>query len=174
MKVIFLDIDGVLNTMSTKEEIEGYTFVSDGKVALLKELIDQTGAKLVLSSTWRRGWYCKERLKQLSESDKQDIRRFEALCKKLHEFGIELMDYTDDFGLRGQEIDAWLKAWQGEPIEAYVILDDMCGTELRPHAQYLIQTSLSGGMNEKHVQCAIKLLNTKNNKRNIQNDIFYK
>ncbi len=163
MKVIFLDVDGVLNSLDTKETIEGYIFVSDDKIELLKEIIVQTGAKVVLSSTWRRGWYCKEHIEQPNESDRQDIRMFDALCEKLHEFNIELLDYTGDFGPRGQEIDAWLKAWQGEPIEAYVILDDMRGTELRPHARYLVQTSLGGGMTEKHVQRAIKLLNTNTN-----------
>ena len=49
MKVIFLDVDGVLNSLSCKEKIDGYLFVEDEKIALLKELIDHTGAKVVLS-----------------------------------------------------------------------------------------------------------------------------
>ena len=79
MKVIFLDIDGVLNSLDCKEKIEGYLFVEDKKIALLKELIDATGAKIVLSSTWRRGWYCKEYIEKPTSSDLQDIRLFDAL-----------------------------------------------------------------------------------------------
>lgn len=163
MKVIFLDIDGVLNTYYTKETIGLYTFVSKDKILLLKELIDKTDAKIVLSSTWRRGWYLKERInpEKLTSGELQDIRLFDALQAKLAEYDVHMIGYTDDFGLRGEEIDLWLKQWDGEPIESFVILDDMCGTELRPHSRYLIQTSMFEGLNEKHVARAIKILNKK-------------
>lgn len=49
MKVIFLDIDGVLNTNSVRE-------ISDDKLKLLSELVSKTGADVVLSSSWRYGW----------------------------------------------------------------------------------------------------------------------
>lgn len=159
MKLIFLDVDGVLNSLSTKTEIEGYTFVSDNLIALLKQIVDATDAKIVLSSTWRRGWYCKEHVPNPDDVDLRDIRMFEALRDKLHDFGIELMSYTDDFGPRGQEIDAWVKAWDGEPIESFVILDDLGGREMKPHSRYLVQTGMSVGLTMKHVARAIKLLN---------------
>ena len=46
MKVIFLDIDGVLNTNSDRE-------ISNDKLKLLSELVSKTGADVVLSSSWR-------------------------------------------------------------------------------------------------------------------------
>ena len=49
MKVIFLDIDGVLNTNSDKE-------ISNDKLKLLSELVSKTGAEIVLSSSWRNWW----------------------------------------------------------------------------------------------------------------------
>ena len=49
MKVIFLDIDGVLNTNSDKE-------ISNDKLKLLSELVSKTGADVVLSSSWRNWW----------------------------------------------------------------------------------------------------------------------
>ena len=61
MKVIFLDIDGVLNTSQTFIEIDN-EFIKTGKrrieidldrVELLKEIVDATGAVIVLSSSWR-------------------------------------------------------------------------------------------------------------------------
>lgn len=159
MKVIFLDVDGVLNSLSCKEKIDGYLFVEDEKIALLKELIDHTGAKVVLSSTWRYGWYAMEHFEESRDSDLRDIHMFEKLRDKLLEYGIELLGYTEDFGRRGEEISAWLKKWTGEPIEAYVILDDMGGIEIRPHCRYLVQTSISQGIEPKHVKKAIKLLN---------------
>ena len=49
MKIIFLDIDGVLNTNSNKE-------ISNDKLKLLSELVSKTGAEIVLSSSWRNWW----------------------------------------------------------------------------------------------------------------------
>ena len=58
MKVIFLDIDGVLN-------YNGSSFLSEDKIILLRNILRRTGAKLVLSSSWRIIFYkpeivCKE------------------------------------------------------------------------------------------------------------------
>ncbi len=53
MKVIFLDIDGVLNCTKTKNPRK-FPYVVDPKLlARLNRLIDRTGAKVVLSSSWR-------------------------------------------------------------------------------------------------------------------------
>ena len=49
MKVIFMDIDGVLNTNSDRE-------ISNDKLKLLSELVSKTGADVVLSSSWRNWW----------------------------------------------------------------------------------------------------------------------
>ena len=48
-KVIFLDIDGVLNTNSDRK-------ISNDKLKLLSELVSKTGADVILSSSWRYGW----------------------------------------------------------------------------------------------------------------------
>lgn len=159
MKVIFLDIDGVLNNDHTQENIEGFLFVGAEQLQLLKKLVDQTGAKLVLSSTWRRGWYCKDHVQEPDAMDRQDIRLFDAFCAKLKEVGLELLGYTDDFGLRGNEIDDWLTQWDGEPIESFVVLDDMDEREISPHDDRLVQTFFVDGLQERHVQQAIELLN---------------
>ena len=158
MKVIFLDIDGVLNSMSCKAKIEGFHFVEDEKILLLKEIIDLTGAKVVLSSTWRYGWYAMEHIEHPDEGDLRDIRMFKALRDKLLEYGIKLLGYTDDLGRRGAEISAWLKNWQGEPIEAYVVLDDMGGDEIQPHCKYLVQTSMTHGLRSKYIEKVLKIL----------------
>lgn len=159
MKVIFLDIDGVLNSLRCKEYIEGYMFVENEKILLLKDIILRTDAKVVLSSTWRYGWYAMENVKEPDDEDKLNIRMFVALRDKLQEHGISLLSYTDDFGRRGDEIKAWLDNWQGEPIESYVILDDFGGVEIRPYCKYLVQTGMSEGLTVKHTEKAIKILN---------------
>ncbi len=154
MKVIFLDIDGVLNCDYCKTKIDGYFFVMDDKIELLREIIEQTDAKIVLISTWRRGWFDLER-----GIESRDQRHFVALRDKLQEFGIELMSYTPfrQHG-RGLEIEAWFEMWTGEAVERYVILDDMDGKFLRPHSRWLVRTSFAKGLTQKHVRLAVKIL----------------
>src|SRR5690348_10404441 len=53
MKVIFLDIDGVLNSASTPNPRKFPYIVDDRLLARFKELVRRTGATVVLSSTWR-------------------------------------------------------------------------------------------------------------------------
>ncbi len=158
MKVIFLDIDGVLNTYSTRTTVAGYNFVEDHLIQMLKQLVERTGAKLVLSSTWREGWDMLVHPEDFPCVCQEDVRLYEALVEKLREYDLELIDYTPIFGVRGQEIDRWLQNSAPEPVEAYVILDDMDGRFLRPHSRYLVQTGMSEGLSQRHVDKAIKIL----------------
>src|SRR3954465_5687203 len=53
MKVIFLDIDGVLNCDKTPNPRD-FPYIVDKKLlARFKKLLDRTCPKVVLSSTWR-------------------------------------------------------------------------------------------------------------------------
>lgn len=56
MKVIFLDIDGVLNsrTYDRKRNWNEQTDIDETRLPLIKEIVDATDAKIVLSSTWRQ------------------------------------------------------------------------------------------------------------------------
>lgn len=53
--VIFLDVDGVLNTMTTvKKAPSGYIGIDDSRVELLEQVIRKCGgADIVLSSDWK-------------------------------------------------------------------------------------------------------------------------
>lgn len=157
MKVIFLDVDGVLNNTHTRETVEDYIFVSDDKILLLKQLIDKTDAKIVLSSSWRKGWRFKENNPHCAN---EDVRLFNALEFKLKEYGIELMSYTKHLWHRGKEIADWLEKWDGETIESFVILDDMNEEDLLPHSKRLVQTNISEGLTENHINQVIQMLNT--------------
>ena len=53
MKVIFLDIDGVLNCKSTPNPRKFPYIVDPALLARFKGLLDRTGAEVVLLSTWR-------------------------------------------------------------------------------------------------------------------------
>lgn len=157
MKIIFLDVDGVLNTTKTTEMFEEYTFVEDEKVQLLKQLVTRTGAEIVLSSSWRYGWWVKRKVNP-TPSDLSSIRLFDALEKKLSEYGLELLDHTDETSTRGQEIAWWLESWDGEPIESFVILDDMHLSYLLPHTSHVVSTSISKGLTQVHVDRAVNIL----------------
>ena len=51
---VFLDVDGVLNCRSTEDITpNGFTGVEDKKIALLADFVHETGAKIVLTSTWK-------------------------------------------------------------------------------------------------------------------------
>ena len=110
MKVIFLDVDGVLNSDEyfdkiRKKNIDGIESEVDvEKIKLLKQAVIQTGAKVVLSSSWRH------------------TKNGEQLKELLAKFEI----YTDRTpylqNKRGIEIKQWLI--NNENIEDFVILDD--------------------------------------------------
>ena len=152
-------IDGVLNTYyTTVKTSNNITFVDDTKVKILKDIIDLTGAKIVLSSTWRIGW----RYFELGQRDSSVVQDFIELREKLLEFGIELYDKTpilDQFmRRRGDEIQLYLDNSK-DKIDGYVIIDDLGGKWLRPCSSHLLQTSEYKGLQEKHVKVAERILN---------------
>lgn len=110
MKIIFLDIDGVLNSDEYFDKIKGLNIegiesqVDVERIKLLKRVIEETGAKVVLSSSWRNttnGKYLKQLLLQ---------------------YGI-LADSTPFLkNERGKEIKQWLA--EHPDTEDFVILDD--------------------------------------------------
>ncbi len=52
VKVVFLDIDGVLNTERLRDRYSP-SEIDPGRVALLDDVCDRTGAAMVISSDWR-------------------------------------------------------------------------------------------------------------------------
>ena len=56
MKVIFLDIDGVLNSIKfdrLRMRDGRSDFIDESRLPLLKQIVDSTNAVIVLSTTWR-------------------------------------------------------------------------------------------------------------------------
>ena len=88
MKVIFCDVDGVLNNESTSELTpNGYRGVSDKLIRNLRKIVDETGAKIVLSSDWRL-------LKDTPVNGKDYDYLVESLDKVS---GLTFFDHTADF-----------------------------------------------------------------------------
>lgn len=115
MKVIFLDIDGVLNVIPKSHDDFGGTFHEDF-VENLRRIIDETGAKIVISSSWRfSGLEWMQKMWQFRNLPGDVIDVTTAFAdKKLN------LNYWDV--VRGHEIKVWLDAHTD--IENYVILDD--------------------------------------------------
>lgn len=119
IKVIFLDIDGVLNSRAydRKRDWNGQTDIDETRLPLVKQIVEKSGAKIVLSSTWRQHW---DRDPQKCDVDGEYIDRTFA------KYGLRVYDKTPDLGIcaaRREEILRWL-ADTAEKIAAYVIIDD--------------------------------------------------
>ncbi len=153
MKVIFLDVDGVLNCEGSKSKCGCYVGIDDKKVKLLRQIVEETGAVLVLSSTWKDGW---ERVDKENQDASADY-----LDRKLKRERLKIFDKTVDEGEnRGEGILNWMKR---RNVEKFIIIDDndydFATQGLSP---YHIQTEFyneNGGLGDEHVALAIKKLN---------------
>ena len=126
-KIIFLDLDGVLNTShwDRNATIDQYGYVFDpNAVANLAEIIRETGAEIVVSSSWKSMGV--KKLQQMWK-DRQLPGRVNDVTPNTmsDEFLLHAdLDNMDILSLRGQEIKEWLML-HGQDVSHYVILDDM-------------------------------------------------
>ena len=110
MKVIFLDVDGVLNSDEYFDRIENLNVqgieneIDVNKIKLLKRAIDETKSKVVLTSSWRY------------------TRKAKSLKDLLSNYEIYVDSTPFINNNRGLEIKKWLS--DNTSIEDYVILDD--------------------------------------------------
>ena len=135
MKVIFLDIDGVLNTNSDRE-------ISNDKLKLLSELVSKTGADVVLSSSWRYGWNQPEK--------NQPGTRIYNLKQLLKDNDIVIKDTIGLDLTKSIQIKNYLST---NVINNYVVLDD------EPiDSANLVQTDGDVGLTQSDCQKAAHLL----------------
>lgn len=147
IKVIFLDIDGVLNNEKTTRTTRLYCrFVGVRHIKNLKRIVDSTGAKVVLSSDWRY-----DRDDPYCNSDYLELR------DELRKHGISFYGFTPVLlsAHRGAEIDQWLK--EHEEVENFVILDDR--PDIEPNKDHWVQTTMSRGLCAEETKAAIEMLN---------------
>lgn len=160
MRVIFLDIDGVLNCRTSKSycvEDGGRVIkgVDSDKVKRLAKIVEATGAKIILSSDWKDGW------SKYYTSQKPSHAKY--LDNHLYKKGkLTIKDKTPNTNkgswFRGSEILAYLKTHQD--VEDYVILDDtfyddFANKEIEEH---LVLTDRDIGLTESDAKNAIKIL----------------
>ncbi len=155
MKILFLDIDGVLNSREydRKRNWNEQTDIDETRLPLVKEIVDRTGADIVLISTWRSHWNGEE---SLCDEDGKYINRLFA------KYGLSIYDKTPDLGLlskRKDEVKAWLAEHAGE-IERFAILDDYCfGWDDLSDFYVHTDPDYGLGLEEEHVAKAVSLLN---------------
>ena len=122
MKIIFLDIDGVLNLIPQGRDKYGDIF-HPHFVANLKRLIDVTGAKIVISSTWRMSGF--DVMKNMWKDRKLpgDVIGITPIGYHLSQRDFNFKKWKDRTMPRGVEIQYWLDNTK-DNIDNYVILDD--------------------------------------------------
>lgn len=152
MKVLFLDVDGVVNKRENFDPaLNPGPFPIDAYCAFLVGRIQlQTGCDVVLSSSWR---HSPEGVKNVSERV------------------VELLDTTPDVKwdgvkrfarghewpheLRGDEVNAWLE--KHPEVEKYAILDDSSDFY---DDQPLFRTSWKVGLTDEIAEAVINHLNS--------------
>ena len=152
MKVIFLDIDGVIVTASHLADLHasgkrvadhnGLHRFDPRCVKNFVKILDATGAKIVLSSSWKM--FGKDMFDRLWETRKMPG---------------EIMDFTVNLmGGRGHEIARWLR--DHDNVESFVIIDDTVSDLLRNQTDRTVHTTWEDGLTNELADVAIRILNT--------------
>lgn len=152
MKIVFLDFDGVLNSEAFfRSNRNQYTRDLDrDAVARLTRIVTESGAKVVVSSTWRIDTSINE-LRAILERHGFSGEVLDVTPTSVHDAG----DHVSSSSERWRQIDTWLVAHAGE-WSSYIILDDL--TDMGPHAGRHVVTSLEAGLHDDHVAHALRML----------------
>lgn len=156
MKVLFLDIDGVLNSIAWYEArsvklfepptlMERHLHELDPHACeLLHRFCATTGVVVVVSSTWRKI----VPLPQIATLLSRATPKFEGREE------LRIIGATPDLGKhRGFEINAWLKSC---PVESFAIVDD--DSDMAMHKGRLIQTKHETGLTQEHLPMLAEML----------------
>ena len=154
MKVIFLDVDGVLNFKGCKARCGYYLGVDDGKTHLLAKIVRKTGAKIVLVSTWKENWYPAQR------KNEQDYMA-DYLDERLAAAGLFIYDKTPDVADgqylgRGEGIVEYV---HGHGVSGFAILDDcQFDYDACDLTDFWVATDERVGLTQANVDKAIDLI----------------
>lgn len=155
-KVIFLDFDGVITTLKSNWTID------NDKVELVKQICDATGAKIVISSSWRR-YTLEQTIEAITNQESlighnpfPYLEYIVDITSRMYAF--KHGNREEHYGLcRGIEIEQWLS--EHEDVTNYVILDDDSDM-LLSQKEHFIKTHALNGISKRDVEKAIKILNT--------------
>ncbi|MGM9946769.1 HAD domain-containing protein [Floccifex sp.] len=140
MKIIFLDIDGVLNQRMGLEK---------DKLLILKTIVDKTNARIVLISSWKE---------YLTKDCKSKNFMGSYLLKSFHDMQLSIYDRTISDGLsRSKGIQQWLRTHE---VSSYIILDDNLYDYSNSLLDHLIFIEHHMGLQEYHIPICVEKLKT--------------
>lgn len=150
MKIVFLDIDGVLCTHRSHMAFKGpksafMQHLDPVGVKLVESLCEESGAEIVISSTW---------------SEFHDMQSMLAI---LMNAGFSFPNFHNNwktikshkYSHRGEEIAQWMKM-HGKP-DHYVIIDDD-DRLLDSQKEFWVQTTMNDGLTYEGYKKALKIL----------------
>lgn len=144
-KILFLDIDGVVNCKNTAQRHRGFIGIDPYMALLVNRIVEATGAEVVLSSTWRVTEDSREEVKA-QVIDFADVTPPSTYNKR-----------TEHYSKRGEEIQAWLDE-NGHKVGKYAILDD--DTDMLPEQlPNYFQTTWEVGLTQEIADKVIEHLN---------------
>jgi hypothetical protein len=136
MKLIFLDIDGVLNKKDS--QLPDVCLIEENPLSLLSDLIRKSGAEIILTSSWR-------------------LTTDEPWREPLLRGGASVAGQTARLNgnNRRREIELYLESHA--PVESFVILDDQAGRwgKLKNNCVHI---NPKIGLTEANVAQALKIL----------------
>ena len=160
MKVLFLDIDGVLNCVyPTPSDDNEWVDLDEWRYGLnpqlvsrLRFVISNTGCKIVISSSWRH---------HTNYAPYQPDRNWrDVLAEKLQKTREEVFAGEtgyDKEGRRGIEILQWLSE---HSVDAYCVVDDET-LDIEPYINKdkIVKTDMKYGLTVENARCIINMLN---------------
>ena len=140
MKLIFLDIDGVIATPRTGNRIDRTL------MERAIEIATRTGASIVISSSWKE------------ETLEKTLRKLPAALRE-HIIG-QTPNLNNVETLKSREIDSFLNWFerQHELVENYIIIDDEYEGFSFQKIVHLVKTETYEGLTEENVKLAIRKL----------------
>lgn len=173
--IIFLDIDGVLNSMpyfdkQNHSPPDGkHHEIRDYHLQQLSQIVHTCNAQIVLSSTWR------ELDDILDDPSAYSMRQY--LTEALADYDMYIFDKTPIIHFnRPLEIATWLRAQPDKDTLCFISLDDdFTKAEYDAYGigghliqtQFFCQTMEEGGLQQKHVKQAIALFERQEKERKI-------
>lgn len=153
MKILFLDIDGVLN-QHIKHHDNEYNGVNSDSMFNLNRIIKTTGCKLVISSAWR--YMTKENHMTLKGFEWM-LRTHGLICKDMDDYQIVGITAWDEshFKTRERQITQWI-TMSNYNIRKWCAIDDL---QLALPVTNFVQTNGSVGLHFNDVERVIGILN---------------
>ena len=154
MKIVFLDIDNVLNCATSVSNCNGWVGIDTVLVRKLAKIIQETNAEIVLTSTWKENF--------IPGAYKQTHQEAKYLSNKLRKQGLKVYDKTIDRNYnRGEGIMNWLNAHTN--ITAWVVLDDHYFDDFYKYEEAILKrwiwVNSKTGLTDEDVEEAIEILN---------------